>query len=194
MPGKTHGPPGTAAGLLATWQSSYSTSSSSQCKCCPSSYDSRLVGACCTPKALAESLYASLVLTEGVGQLRPAILVGHSLGGLIIKQICIHAHELAMQQGASRTTAERDSRRARVFLRNLRLVAFIATPHAGSRAADLLRRQRLFNWSPVLDVLTTVSTTSAELHAEFTRISQQQRWRLHSFGERDPVRKASSRP
>ena len=156
-------------------------------------YDSRALGRRCTPEGLAESLYTSLVLTEDVGKLRPIILIGHSLGGLIIKQVCILAHRRAMRQDSeAHSDAERSDRQAaRTFLKRLRLVAFLATPHAGSRAADWLRGQWLLSGSPVLDVLTTISKQSATLHAEFSKLSKEFRWSLQAFGERERFLKAS---
>ena len=153
-------------------------------------YDSRLTIGRGTFEALAESLFASLVLTEDVGQRRPVVLVGHSLGGLMIKQVCIAAHHRAVQQGDCSPGEERDRRKAQIFLKKLRLVAFFATPHAGSRAADFLQRQRWqrLTWSPLLNLLTTMSEKSAQLHAEFMGISRQFSWTLQSFGERNPVK------
>ena len=156
-------------------------------------YDSRLMGGHSTFEALATLVYQNLVGMEDVGQSLPTILVGHSLGGLIIKQMCVLADQQAMQHGDCSSKEQKDRHMARAFLKNLRLVAFLATPHSGTWAADFLQGQRLFSLAPVLQILTTTSTTSAQLHADFAKVSEKYQWDLQSFGETEPVKMASAR-
>jgi triacylglycerol esterase/lipase EstA (alpha/beta hydrolase family) len=61
---------------------------------------------------------------------RPVFLVGHSLGGLVIKQF-IHT--------ASSMRTRNDSDKVQYLLANWKGVIFYATPHAGSRLADSAR-------------------------------------------------------
>ena len=151
-------------------------------------HDLRLMGGQSTFEALAATVYQNLVRMEDVGQLRPAILIGHSLGGLIIKLICILAKQQAMRHAHCSRKEQKDRHMARVFLKNLRLMAFLATPHGGSWAADVLQGHRLFTWAPVLEIVTTTSSTSAQLHADFAKVSE----RYQSLGETELVKKASA--
>lgn len=70
---------------------------------------------------------------------RPFILVGHSLGGVLAKQMLRSAIE------------SRDSRFSQ-FSVNLRTIIFIATPHTGSSAASLTN---YLSWFLAPSVLTT---------------------------------------
>lgn len=60
-------------------------------------------------------------------------LVGHSLGGLIIKQVLRTAESISRQRGD-----------AAEFLKRVHRVAFLATPHSGSGLATLGDRLRIF--------------------------------------------------
>ena len=82
----------------------------------------------------AENLLA-VFLAEEVLQRGEITLIGHSLGGLVIKQMMRTAYDTAARDG-----------RAATFLRNVNRIAFLGTPHFGSghaRTADLLR---IFVW------------------------------------------------
>lgn len=63
------------------------------------------------------------------------ILIGHSLGGLVIKQL-IRTAESASQHDENVAN----------FLRRVRRVAFLATPHTGSHLATWADRFRIFIW------------------------------------------------
>lgn len=68
------------------------------------------------------------LLLGNVGQ-RPLVLIGHSMGGLLIKDILCHAD--------SRMKDENPARYQKL-LRSLKGVVFIATPHAGSALAQVI--------------------------------------------------------
>ncbi|KAL2628968.1 hypothetical protein R1flu_013654 [Riccia fluitans] len=76
---------------------------------------------------VAEKLLHSLLLAH-VGQSRPVILVGHSFGGIVIKKLCV----------ISADQARRGKRPAGfTFFNNITGICFYATPHQGSRLADV---------------------------------------------------------
>ncbi|NJM30773.1 MAG: hypothetical protein HC855_12350, partial [Rhizobiales bacterium] len=58
----------------------------------------------------------------------PIVFICHSLGGLVVKQALLDAHD---QSAASKRHGD--------FLENVRGVAFLATPHSGSDLANLLK-------------------------------------------------------
>ncbi|KAL2614088.1 hypothetical protein R1flu_025780 [Riccia fluitans] len=76
---------------------------------------------------VAELLLHSLLLAR-VGQSRPVILVGHSFGGIVIKQLCVFSHAQA-QRGKSTSGF--------TFFKNITGICFYATPRRGSRLADV---------------------------------------------------------
>ena len=62
---------------------------------------------------------------------RPVVLVGHSLGGLVLQQVCLQL---------DRDTRSRDAgekQRAAQALKRVLGAVFYSTPKAGSRLADL---------------------------------------------------------
>lgn len=73
-----------------------------------------------------------LILTNSQLAEADIVLIGHSMGGLIIKQMLRTADSLA----ATRTDAAN-------FRDRVRRVAFIATPHAGSGQASLMNTLRI---------------------------------------------------
>jgi pimeloyl-ACP methyl ester carboxylesterase len=75
------------------------------------------------------------LLTEPALASGPLILIGHSLGGLIIKQLLRTAESVA-----------RHDPRARDLLERIKKVAFLATPHAGSGLANWGDRLRILVW------------------------------------------------
>ncbi|KXZ46005.1 hypothetical protein GPECTOR_48g437 [Gonium pectorale] len=60
---------------------------------------------------------------------RKVVLVGHSMGGLVLKQILYEAHHRASTGSSSDTKSLQ-------LLKNLRGIAFYGTPHMGSFLAD----------------------------------------------------------
>ncbi|HEX8192308.1 MAG TPA: hypothetical protein VF552_05360 [Allosphingosinicella sp.] len=72
---------------------------------------------------------ANLLVASGTYLNAPLALVGHSLGGNIIKALIRHLYD-------HRSTDERYER----LLGNIRLVLFLGTPHSGSRVQRLLPR------------------------------------------------------
>lgn len=72
----------------------------------------------------------------GIGQ-RKFVLVGHSLGGLVIKWLLAEANRLAHIPGQS--PLDRDLRSTcNAFLNNLQGIVFYAVPHAGTEVASLV--------------------------------------------------------
>jgi pimeloyl-ACP methyl ester carboxylesterase len=79
----------------------------------------------------------------------PITLIGHSLGGLLIKQVLL---DLDQQRGRRREAA--------ALLEQVAQVVFIATPHTGSRKATLLDKIRFFAW-PSWPTRTSVANDPA---------------------------------
>ena len=73
---------------------------------------------------------ANNLVVVGAGK-RPLVLVAHSLGGLVVKQVCL---ELADRAASSLDPAV--NRRAADALGAVKGMAFYSTPHAGSQLAS----------------------------------------------------------
>ncbi|HTQ13445.1 MAG TPA: alpha/beta fold hydrolase [Rhizomicrobium sp.] len=98
------------------------------------------------------------VATEILGDLEaggfgrhPLVLVGHSLGGLLIKEMLRIAHTCKRTQWNT-------------IVKNTRGVVFIATPHNGSQLADYATKLgKLFNASVATKELTTTAEQIKQL-------------------------------
>ncbi|KAL2645193.1 hypothetical protein R1flu_012780 [Riccia fluitans] len=71
---------------------------------------------------IRENLVQSLIDLQGAGQNCPVILVGHCVGGLVLKEVCLRASECTSLS----TYPERPYKQ---FLQNLRGAFFYSTPH-----------------------------------------------------------------
>jgi len=69
-------------------------------------------------------LCAHHIWQEGVGQDHPVVLVGHSLGGLVLKKLAVDANRVAHQEGQVDPAFQA---RCKAFCNNLTGVFFYAT-------------------------------------------------------------------
>ncbi|CAM6118447.1 unnamed protein product [Calypogeia fissa] len=129
---------------------------------------------------LAENLISDLLMAN-VGQVSncPIVLVGHSIGGLVIKELCCQAHsQLSMNRDFQTTKLEK-------FLTNLRGVFYFATPHHGSPVAN---RMADMVGSPLMKYFKTLSTDTARLNSTFDGIRKvYEKWQFASLGEDSPT-------
>ncbi|CAM6092395.1 unnamed protein product [Calypogeia fissa] len=81
---------------------------------------------------LMSEIVMSDLITAKIGQvpLCPVVLVGHSVGGLLIKELCCHADEMP-KYSPDFGKAELEN-----FFNNLKGMAFYATPHGSSVVAN----------------------------------------------------------
>jgi len=93
---------------------------------------------------------------------RPVVLVGHSLGGIVLKQLFIEA----AKQAAYSTN---QSPRCADFVTNVAGVFFYSTPHGGSGLAGLAQTafSVLGGDAPLLQYLKVLGKEAARLNMEF---------------------------
>ncbi|CAM6100184.1 unnamed protein product [Calypogeia fissa] len=130
---------------------------------------------------IGENLVSDLI-NSGIGQTPycPVILVGHSLGGMVIKQLCSQAHDtLHKSQGSERLRLEK-------FLQSVSGVFFYATPHGGSEYARKLANN--LN-GPLMTFFKVLSTDTARLNQNFNDIrTMHYKWLSAGVGETLPTR------
>jgi triacylglycerol esterase/lipase EstA (alpha/beta hydrolase family) len=114
---------------------------------------------------LGEYLVSGIILANfNIGQeSRPVFLVGHSVGGLIIKQLIISA--IDMQGKYEITNNGSNFNKITAFLNNFKGVFYYSPPHNGSRLGDLLRRLPVI--SPTVERLITLDASTARLNNDF---------------------------
>ncbi|OAE26440.1 hypothetical protein AXG93_815s1000 [Marchantia polymorpha subsp. ruderalis] len=122
----------------------------------------------------AESLMADLKIAK-VGQ-HPVILVGHSYGGLVIKQLCYEAHNSQSLKGEEVG-----------FLNYVRGVFFYGTPHRGSLFLSSPNGTQLKVANPLLEYVKVLCTESARLHEWFDSLRGIHKWSIAGVGESRPT-------
>jgi triacylglycerol esterase/lipase EstA (alpha/beta hydrolase family) len=130
---------------------------------------------------IVENLVSDL-LQVGIGQVPQCavVLVGHSIGGLVIKALCKHAHEeFSRSQGL-----ERD--RLQLFLNNVGGIFYYSTPHHGSGIAKILAKKVS---SPLFTYFETLSKDTARLNSHFEIMCRvnYQHWKFAGLGEGVPT-------
>ncbi|XP_053213766.1 protein SERAC1-like [Panonychus citri] len=132
----------------------------------------------CIPEARSLEERADLLINElikaGLGQ-RPIIFIGHSMGGLLIKQILVNCDK-------------KDNPDRRLLLDNVKGLVFYSVPHRGSEATKLsLNLQRIFVPSQEIRELIKDSPKLLNLHESFISLLAIKPIDLISFGEKEQV-------
>jgi len=111
----------------------------------------------------------------GIGR-RPVIFVGHSMGGLLIKKMLVHAEQS-------------DSPDLKQLADNTKGVMFYSTPHLGSQIANLNSLVKYF-FFPTVEVqeLEFGNPALSDLNTNFKQFSEKHRTKVISFGETVPTR------
>lgn len=119
-----------------------------------------------------ENLISDL-MQEDIGQECPVILVGHCIGGLVIKEICCHAH----WKLHSNKPSERQKRQLETFLKNVRGILYYSTPHHGSsviaKAID----------APLFKYFKSLYNEAERLNSRFEDLQMSQTWEIYGLGE-----------
>ena len=105
----------------------------------------------------------------------PLILVGHSLGGLIIKTVIQHA-------------MSRNVERHKAVAKNVKGIVFVGTPHFGSRLASIAAWCHLMRSNPQVRDLGLDDAHLETLNQYFLAQRQELGFRTRIFYETEPVR------
>ncbi|KAL3698673.1 hypothetical protein R1sor_012749 [Riccia sorocarpa] len=100
---------------------------------------------------------------------RPMILVGHGFGGIVMKQLCVHAH--------NRKENLVGGRDVRMLLDSIRGFFFYATPHLGVEGLKPPGQQD----GPLLRWMYALNEELVRLHEEFCKLEQLERYRWVIF-------------
>ena len=120
--------------------------------------------------SILERLSVEPALMEG-----PLVLVGHSLGGLVIKT--------ALKQGIGR-----DVPRHERVARNVKGIAFVGTPHFGSKLASIAAHLRFMRANPQVSDLRMDDAHLEELSHFFLKLRSDLAITCRVFTETQPVR------
>ncbi|CAM6108809.1 unnamed protein product [Calypogeia fissa] len=145
------------------------------------SWDNRIIDS----YILGENLVSDLLDAKiGQGSYRPVVLVGHSFGGLVVKQICASASR--EMSGLNRNSDRRHQLTA--LLESIQGMFFYSTPHNG--IFDHIAEHFVAK-GPLLEFVETLSKHRARLNFEFDKLSGQDgeyRWKIAGLGEGLPTK------
>ncbi|KAL3685676.1 hypothetical protein R1sor_003698 [Riccia sorocarpa] len=130
---------------------------------------------------LVEALAGDLIVLNDVGQTgRPVVLVGHDLGGLVIKALCVY---LANQISLYIDRRERGEVPPRItrfedFLRNVRGIFYFSTPHKG---LDFVGGMTRFDGG-LVPYLEIFNPDTAEMNYHFEKLRCNRKWKTAGLG------------
>ncbi|BFI39947.1 protein SERAC1 [Marchantia polymorpha subsp. ruderalis] len=122
----------------------------------------------------------SYICKGGAASSRPVILVGHSYGGLVIKQMCLHAHRTESLHLSKEQMAG--------FLNCVKGIFFYGMPHHGMSSFLSPNGTHLKDASPLVDYVKLLCTQSARLHEDFDALRWSYKWSIAGVGESKPTR------
>ncbi|KAL3691122.1 hypothetical protein R1sor_004773 [Riccia sorocarpa] len=135
------------------------------------SYESPITSLCTGREdmwLLGESLVQSLVDLAGVGRSCPVVLVGHCLGGMVLKTIALCAESYSNQQRDGRSFSPYET-----FLKNMKGAFFLSTP---SLCANILIENVVNQGGSLLKILEQLGNESARINAEFAKLRRRWKW------------------
>ncbi|KAL3689822.1 hypothetical protein R1sor_016131 [Riccia sorocarpa] len=132
---------------------------------------------------IAENLTQSLIRWARVGQQScPVVLVGHCLGGLVIKELCLEASRNVEAQ--NRHAAE-----CRNFLMNVKGIFFYSPPHLGWSRSFSSEVQT----GDMMESLQLLNKYTSRVNFHFEQLRKRYRWRTKGVGESNETKIFSSR-
>ncbi|KAL3690100.1 hypothetical protein R1sor_016409 [Riccia sorocarpa] len=124
----------------------------------------------------AESLMTCLLFEEEAAACRPLVLVGYSFGGILIKQLCLHASKNCRYGSVYEA-----------FLKRIRAIYFMGTPHRGLNHQGFgIPIQE--NASPLFKDVELLNKHLARLHSDFERLQRSYQWQVSGVGETKETR------
>jgi hypothetical protein len=117
---------------------------------------------------LGENLVNDIIYDAGCGQkpARPVILVGHCLGGTMIKQFILSAFK-----SRNLLTERKEIDKINNFLSNFKGVYFYSTPNGGSPEIETWAKKQV-NPSPLLGLMQVLGTETQRINQEFRQLRQ----------------------
>lgn len=119
-----------------------------------------------------ENLVISLVDAE-IGQRQcPVLLVGHCVGGLVMKEICIQARSFLPLHSSYR--------RVQNFLRSIKGLFYYATPNLGTEVAEISTH---FAKGPLVEGLSILNKEAARRNHNFSLLRKEYGWEAFGVAE-----------
>ncbi|CAM6108021.1 unnamed protein product [Calypogeia fissa] len=128
----------------------------------------------CAAENLVSDLTSASVSVGKVGC--PIVLVGHCVGGLLLKELCLSAGWMLARQGDKMPDIQRVNR----FFSNLRGMFFYGTPHTGSLLGEKLKE---YFKGGLVGEIETLKSSTARRNEEFRQLQTRRSWVTCGMGE-----------
>jgi len=118
------------------------------------------------------------------------VLIGHSFGGLVLKSLVVNLKWRIAIDSAINPLSKATVQRAKMFLRNVRGVAFYAVPHAGSSnfAEYVKKLSRCNRHNPgIMDNIRPWQRDMEKLSVDFEDIVNGNEINIFAFCEGRPI-------
>ncbi|CAM6118485.1 unnamed protein product [Calypogeia fissa] len=109
----------------------------------------------------------------------PVVLVGHSLGGLVIKEVLLKASSMLMLD-----PAESVEENLVFFLENVKQLFYYSCPHNGTRLVDIRTE---YAKAPLFEHLKVFNKEAARCNNAFSRLRYKFKWVAHAVSEALPT-------
>jgi hypothetical protein len=119
------------------------------------------------------------------------VLIGHSFGGLVLKSLVVKLKRESTIRNPTNSLSKATVQRAKVFLRNVRGVAFYSVPHAGSsniaKYVNKLFRCNNRHHPGIMDNIRPWQRDMEQLSVDFDRIVTENKIIIYAFCEGRPM-------
>ncbi|CAM6053788.1 unnamed protein product, partial [Sphagnum tenellum] len=121
----------------------------------------------------------------------PIVLIGHSFGGLVLKSLVVKLRRRLAIENATDPWSKATYQCAKLFLSNVRGVAFYAVPHAGSTkfaeyVKELLRCNNRRHHG-IMDNIQPWQQDMEQLSVDFDGIVKENEISIYAFCEGKPM-------
>ncbi|KAL2613273.1 hypothetical protein R1flu_024965 [Riccia fluitans] len=120
---------------------------------------------------VGENLVISIIDLAEVGQTCPVVLVGYSVGGLVLKEVCCQAEAVGSRPNHSTVN------RCKTFLRSMKGAFCINTAQMGTRIPAASKRR-----GPLLEYYEFLNENCARLNSDFGELRKREQYRWKTFG------------
>ncbi len=121
----------------------------------------------------------------------PIVLIGHSFGGLVLKSLVVKLKRASTIRNPTNALSKATVQYAKVFLRNVRGVAFYAVPHAGAsniaKYVNKLLRCNKRHLRGIMDNIQPWQRDMEQLSVDFDDIVHENKINIYAFCEGRPM-------
>ncbi|KAG6558207.1 hypothetical protein Mapa_000390 [Marchantia paleacea] len=121
---------------------------------------------------VGENLVQSIIRLGGMDRSCPVVLVGHCVGGLVLKEVCVRADQMGAMNDCPLMNP------CKTFLKNMKGAFFYSTSGSGLRAEN-----DLDNRGPLLRYLSLLNKEATRLNSDFSKLRNRYRWTTFGVSE-----------